>query len=249
VEDAEGFIDAYGFSGHDHVILSEGIHSGWFQYVELRYSAFNRHARQTEEDLQSAPTSLELIEAARKQGMGIINMKPFGGNGMQDILTVIRHEERYLAHGDLLRYCLGSGRVDVVLPGGRTPEEVDECLVAFAEPPLTEAERNRLEAAADRVMEIIGGAYCRACRHCVEDAEGFECSEGIDFIEILTLDSRRRMAEALGANVEPFRAAYAARSVNAADCIQCGGCEERCLYQIPVMEMLQVAHTALGEKR
>jgi len=42
---AEGLIDAYGFSGHDHVVLSESIHSGWFQCVELRYSAFNRHAR------------------------------------------------------------------------------------------------------------------------------------------------------------------------------------------------------------
>jgi len=130
--------------------------------------------------------------------------------------------------------------------GGRTPKEVDECLAAFAGRPLTEAERDRLETGADRVVEIVGGAYCRACRHCLEDAEGFECPEGIDFIEVLTLDSRRRMAEALSANVEPFRAAYTAFSVNAADCIQCGGCEERCLYQIPVMEMLQAAHAALG---
>ena len=167
---------------------------------------------------------------------------------MQDILTAIHHEEAHLAHGDLLRYCLGSGLVDVVIPGGRTPEEVDECLDAFTGPPLTEGERNRLEAAADRVVEIIGGAYCRACRHCVEDAGGFECPEGIDFIEVLTLDSRRRMAQALNADVEPFHAAYVGLSVNAADCIECGGCEERCLYQIPVVDMLQAAHAALGER-
>lgn len=242
---AEGLMDAYGFSGHDHVVLSEAIHSGWFQCIELRYSAFNRHARQTQGNIESAPTTRELLERARKQGMGIINMKPFGGNGMQEILTAIRHEETPLAHGDLLRYCLGSGRVDVVIPGGRTPKEVEECLTAFAESPLTETERHRIEAAADRVVEIIGGDYCRACRHCVEDAGGYECPEGIDFIEILTLDSRRRMGEALSADVRPFRATYAGLSVNAADCIQCGGCEERCLYQIPVMAMLEVAHAAL----
>ena len=244
---AEGLIDLYGFSGHDHVILSEAIRSGWFQCVELRHSAFNRHARQTRQEVRSAPTTLELIEVARRQGMGIVNMKPFGGNGMQDILKAIRHEETHLAHGDLLRYCLGSGRVDVVIPGGRTPEEVEECVAAFVHPPLTEEERHRLEVAADRVVEIIGGDYCRACRHCVEDAEGYECPQGIDFIEILTLDSRRRMAEALSADVEPFRAAYAALPVSAGDCVQCGGCEERCLYQIPVMEMLQAAHVALGD--
>jgi predicted aldo/keto reductase-like oxidoreductase len=242
---AEGIIDLYGFSGHDHGVLHEGIHSGWFQCVELRYSAFQRHARQTRGDTGSAPTALELIEEARKQGLGIINMKPFGGNSMQDILSAIHHESAYLAHGDLLRYCLGSGRVDMVIPGARTPEEVEECLRASAEPPLTEVERDRLERAADRVVEIIGGNYCRACRHCVEDAGGFECPQGIDFIEILVLDSRRRMAEALSTDAEPFRAAYTALPVNATDCIQCGGCEERCPYQIPVMEMLQDAHIAM----
>ena len=79
----------------------------------------------------------------------------------------------------------------------------------------------------------------------MEDAGGFQCPQGIDFIEILVLDSRRRMAEALSTDIDPFRAAYAALPVNATDCIQCGGCEERCPYQIPVMEMLQDTHIVL----
>jgi len=242
----KGLIDVYGFSGHDHVVLKEAIESGWFECVEARYNAFNPSARQTEGEVRpEVPTTLELLQAARARRMGVINMKPFGGNGMQPVLKMVAPREVGLTHSALLRYCLSSDLVDVIIPGARTPAEMDECLAGFQAGPLGEAARKDLEKAATAVNEMIGEGYCRACRHCLDDAEGYACPQGIDFIEILTLDARHKVGEALGLDVSPLRAAYAALPVQADQCEECGGCQERCLYQIPVVSLLAEAHSRL----
>jgi predicted aldo/keto reductase-like oxidoreductase len=243
---AEGLIDGYGFSGHDHRVLKEAIESGWFECVEARYNAFNRSGRQTAGEVTpEVPATAELLQAARSRRMGVINMKPFGGNGMQPVLKMVATREVGLTHSALLRYGLASEWVDVIIPGARTPAEVDVCVAGFQAGPLEEAARRELEAAADAVNRMIGGPYCRACRHCLDDADGYACPQGVDFIEILTLDARRKVGEALGLDVSSLRAAYAALPVQADDCEECGGCQERCLYQIPVVSMLAEAHTHL----
>jgi len=243
---AEGLIDAYGFSGHDHVVLQEAIASGWFECVETRYNVFNRNSRQTAGEVTpEVPTALQLLQAARERGMGIINMKPYGGNGMQPVLKMVASREVGLTPQALLRYCLASDNVDVVIPGARTPAEIEETVAGFHAGPLETTARQALEKAADAVTQMIGEDYCRACRHCLDDAGGYACPQGIDFIEILTLESRRKVAQALGLDVTPLQAAYAALSVKAEACEDCGGCQERCLYQLPIASMLAQAHVHL----
>lgn len=243
---AKGLIDRYGFSGHDHVVLQEAIASGWFECVETRYNVFNRSSRQTAGEVTSeVPTALELLQAARDQGMGVINMKPYGGNGMQPVLKMAAAREVGLTHPALLRYCLASEAIDVIIPGARTPAEIDESLAGFHGGPLGKNAREELEKAADAVTQMIGEDYCRACRHCLDDAEGFACPQGIDFIEILTLESRRKVSQALGLEVAPLKSAYAALPVKGEACEECGGCQERCLYQLPIVAMLAQAHTHL----
>lgn len=243
---AEGLIDAYGFSGHDHAVLHEAIASGWFECIETRYNAFNRDSRQTAGEVTpEVPTARQLLRAARERGMGVINMKPYGGNGMQPVLKMMASREVGLTHQALLRYCLAEKGVDVVIPGARTPAEIDVCLAGFHAGPLEAMARQALEKAADAVTQMIGEDYCRACRHCLDDADGYACPQGIDFIEILTLESRRKVAQALGLEIASLQAAYAALPVKGDECEACGGCQERCLYQLPVPSMLAEAHAHL----
>ena len=243
---AQGLIDYIGFSGHDQEVMAEVIRSGLFEVVEMRYNVFDRDARHTAvAGRSSRRTSRQLLELARQQGMGIVNMKPFGGNGMQPLLRVITAEAVMVQYQRMLRYCLAEPALSTVIPGAATEEQARECYDAALEGPLPEDEQRALEEQADRIIKVIGSDYCRGCRHCLDDAPGFECPNSVPFDEILILDSRRKVAAAAGLSLDHLKALYRRLPVDASVCDRCGQCRARCIYDIPIEDMLQAAHREL----
>jgi len=243
----QGLIDHIGFSGHDQEVMEEVIRSGLFEVVEMRYNVFDRGARQTAVAGRSSRlTSRQLLDLAYQQGMGIVNMKPFGGNGMQPLLRVLTAEEVMVQYQRMLRYCLAEPKLSVVIPGAVTEGQARECYQAALEGPLPEAEQRALEGQADRIIELVGQDYCRGCRHCLDDAPEFQCPNGIPFDEILMLESRRKVARAAGVSVEHLRELYARLPVGASACERCGQCQDRCIYDIPIMDMVESAHRELS---
>jgi len=242
-----GLIDHIGFSGHDQEVMAEVIRSGLFEVVEMRYNVFDREARQTAVAGQSSRfTSRQVLDLAYQRGMGIVNMKPFGGNGMQPLLRVITAEEVMVQYRRMLRYCLAEPKLSVVIPGAVTEEQARECYQAALEGPLPEAEQRLLEEQADGIIEVVGSDYCRGCRHCLDDAPEFECPNAIPFDEILVLESRRKVAQAVGVSVDHLKELYGQLPVDASACDRCGQCQDRCIYDIPIVDMLESAHRELG---
>jgi len=161
----------------------------------------------------------ELFPLARKENIGIIVMKPLGGGQIDN--------------PDLaLRYILGRD-ITTAIPGMDEVRHVEENLAALKNyRPLTAAEQAEL----DRLVKEIGAKFCRRCGYCLP------CTAGIDipttFIFHLQY-TRYGMKTAI-----PGR--YAGLPAKASECTQCGVCEQRCPYDIPIRERMKQVAADLG---
>lgn len=163
----------------------------------------------------------KLIERCAKAGKGFIDMKPLAGGAIED--------------GRLaLRYVLSNPNVTVAIPGMAAIEEL-EGNVKGAEniAPLTEEE----EAACQKVRDALGTQFCRRCNYCAP------CTVGISIPNVFLFQGylNRYGLENWG------RERYATLSVKAGACVQCGACETRCPYNLPIRNMMKKAAEDFGE--
>jgi len=155
----------------------------------------------------------ELMEQCRAKNIGFINMKSLAGGAIEDARLA-------------LRFAASNPNVTVVLPGMYTPEEVARNVEAMADKsPLTEEELARAEA----VRKALGTNFCRRCNYCAP------CTSGINIPNAFTYHSylsRYGLADWA-------KSRYNAMSAKAGDCVECGACETRCPYHLPIREMLK----------
>ena len=166
------------------------------------------------------PKPLErLFPLAKEMDIGRIVMKPLGGGQI---------EHKVLA----LRYILAQD-ITVAIPGMDHPDHVKENLSA-AEPfvPLSAEEK----AVLDQEVAELGKSFCRRCGYCLP------CAQGIDIPAtfIVYLQYSRYGMKTAGAMK------YAALPAKASACIQCGICETRCPYDLPIRERLKQIAREMG---
>ena len=163
----------------------------------------------------------ELIARCAKAGKAFIDMKPLAGGAIED--------------GRLaLRYVLSNPDVTVAIPGMAAPEELEQN-VRGAEnvAPLTPEE----EEACRKVRDALGTQFCRRCNYCAP------CSVGIQIPNVFLFQgylNRYGLADW-------GRGRYATLPVKASACVQCGACEPRCPYNLPIREMMKKAARDFGE--
>ena len=155
----------------------------------------------------------ELMERAKARNVGFINMKSLAGGAIEDAKLAIR-------------FAAANPNVSVVLPGMYAPEEVAENVAAAADSsPLTVEELERVEA----MRRALGSSFCRRCGYCAPCTAGIDIPNQFVFHGYL---SRYGLADWA-------KARYGALSAHASDCMECGACEGRCPYQLPIREMLK----------
>ena len=154
----------------------------------------------------------DVLAAARARGIGTIAMKPLAGGNLEDWTLA-------------LRFIAASGVCDISIPGMGSPEEVERnAAAAEALSPLTEEELARCES----IRKELGTRFCRRCGYCAP------CSNGIDIPVTFTLANyARKYGLADWAKVR-----YDAMTYHAGSCVQCGACETRCPYNLPIRDML-----------
>ena len=82
----------------------------------------------------------------------------------------------------------------------------------------------------------LGQNFCRRCNYCAP------CTAGIDIPSVFLFQGYlRRYGLADWA-----RASYATLKAAAGDCVQCGACETRCPYQLPIRRMMADAAADFG---
>ncbi len=161
----------------------------------------------------------ELFPLARSLDVGIIVMKPLGGGLLQNT--------------DLaLRFVLEQAGV-VAIPGMDQVEHIEENLAPTKNfKPLNQEETARLAAEA----EVLGSNFCRRCGYCMP------CVAGIDIPQMFIFHLQYTRYDLKTAIPERYQGA----KVKASACVECGECEARCPYNLPIRERMKQVAKDLG---
>jgi aryl-alcohol dehydrogenase-like predicted oxidoreductase len=164
----------------------------------------------------------ELVPLAKKHDVGFIAMKPFAGGRIKHANLAIKY---------LLQF-----ENAVPDPGIEKVEEIEEIvgIVNSGAWELTEREWQEIE----EIHARVGTRFCRQCGYCMPCPQGVHIA-GAMYLSILW-------------ELWPpdwfFSWGYVNNAVESArNCVQCGECEEKCPYQLPIREMI-VENTAFYER-
>jgi len=163
----------------------------------------------------------ELIRICARKNIGFVCMKPLAGGAIEDAPVA-------------MRFIAGNPDVTVVIPGMAAEEEITQNLEAIANTaPLTAEEQEKVA----QIRSFLGTNFCRRCNYCAP------CTAGIQIPMIFLIEgyfSRYNLKDwAL--------ARYKATEKKASACIECGVCEERCPYNLPIRQMMKKAQEVFGE--
>ncbi|HWR41846.1 aldo/keto reductase [Sporomusa sp.] len=161
----------------------------------------------------------ELFPLAKSLDVGVIVMKPLGGGLIDHVDLALRF---VLQHDDV-----------VAIPGMDRVEHIEQNLAPTKDfTPLNAEETAKLTAEA----EALGSNFCRRCGYCTPCVVGIE----IPAMFILHLQyTRYDMKTAI-----PER--YKGLKVKASECVECGECEARCPYNLPIRERMKKVAQDLG---
>lgn len=153
----------------------------------------------------------ELHPLARKQGLGILAMKPFGGGLIDDAQVAFRYLRQF---------------PDIIpLVGCDTVARVDQVADFY--------DRENVVTPADlavmaRYRTELGQKFCRRCEYCQPCAQGVKITPAMLYGIV---------AHRMGPAKAAVFAAAAMETVR--NCIECAECAARCPYSLPIPEMLK----------
>ena len=155
----------------------------------------------------------ELMAKAKEKNIGFIDMKPMAGGAIEDPNLAIR-------------FICANPNVSVVIPGMYSVEEVAQNAAAAENTaPFTAEEISAIE----KIRSELGTTFCRRCGYCAP------CSVGINIPNMFVFHgylSRYGLQDWA-------KDRYAAMPAKAGNCVECGICETRCPYQLPIRSMLK----------
>lgn len=162
----------------------------------------------------------DLVQRCAGQNVGFIAMKPLAGGAIEDASLA-------------MRYLVSDPAVTVVIPGMAEPKEAEQNLSAAADTsPLTADEQTRIQA----IRDTLGTQFCRRCNYCAP------CTVGINIPSVFLFQGyldRYGLADWA-------RGRYETLPVKASACVECGACETRCPYSLPIRQMLKDAARKFG---
>ena len=164
----------------------------------------------------------DLLPLCRKVNVGTVIMKPFGGGAFSDARIA-------------LRFLLRNDDVDVIIPGMMSIAEVDENVALGLGPySLSKEEQDLIE----RDRRELGNQFCRACNYCQP------CPQEIPISMVLrweTFEKRMGWSDRLGNRLMEV-------ADKADTCIECGDCEPKCPYQLPIRELLSAKTESIRKR-
>ncbi len=197
-------------------VLNEGI----FEGVLLGYNALNFPYRQT------------AVDEAGKRKLAVVTMNPLSGG------LIPRNPERFSflksgAASDVvsgaLHFNLSQPAISTALVGIACKEEIDAAVAAASSfVPYTEEQQAALKG---HIKDAFAG-LCTGCGYCLP------CPAGIPIPKFLDSYNQKLLSGDQEAILNRFRMHWGIKAEQAADCIRCGACEERCTQHLPIIERL-----------
>ena len=153
----------------------------------------------------------QLLPLARKHNVGFIAMKPLAGGMLSNITIAFKY---LLQFPDI-----------VAIPGIEKVPEIEEIVQVFkGSREITQTEQLEMQ----RLRKELGTKFCHRCDYCQP------CNNEIQISNVLTINSfaKRLPADRL------FSGWLVGAMEKASNCTECGECEERCPYHLPIREMI-----------
>lgn len=163
----------------------------------------------------------ELIAACAERNIGFICMKPLAGGAIDDAELAMRFIAR-------------NPNVTVTIPGMAEISELEQNVAAYCDDrPLTEQELEKIQ----QIRDQLGTNFCRRCNYCAP------CSAGIGISNVFVAEGyfSRYGLQDYG------KSKYEMSGAPASSCVDCGLCEQRCPYHLPIRQMLKRVVTIFGK--
>lgn len=196
----KGMIRHIGITNHRLHVAKEAIESGLYETLQFPFCYLA-----TEKDL-------EIVDACKKAGMGLIAMKALSGGLITNSAA---------AYAFLAQY-------DHVLPiwGVQREEELDEFLSYIENPPtMTEA----LKAIIEKDRTELLGDFCRGCGYCMP------CPVGIEINNSARMSLMIRRAPSAAQLTEEWQR----KMLLIEKCLHCNQCKVKCPYGLDTPVLLQ----------
>jgi len=154
----------------------------------------------------------QLFPLATQNQVGIIGMKPLGGG--------------LLERADLCFRFLQQHPYVVPIPGIRSKKEIEEIVELYRNPqqPLSDSDLKAIET----IRSDVGEKFCHRCEYCMP------CPQGVQISSVLML---RPAAKRL--SCENVKGWLGAAMETVEHCIECGECEQKCPYNLPISDLLK----------
>ncbi|CEO14044.1 aldo/keto reductase [Paraclostridium sordellii] len=154
----------------------------------------------------------EIFREAHKRNIGIIVMKPLAGGAINNAKLAIK-------------YILSKEYIDVAIPGMDSVNQVLENISVLENLDIDKEDELKIED----IRNQLGNRFCRRCEYCMP------CPVGINIPMNFLLEgyySRYNLKEW-------SKERYNSLDIKASDCVECGKCESKCPYDLPIREMLK----------
>jgi predicted aldo/keto reductase-like oxidoreductase len=153
----------------------------------------------------------ELFPFACQHNVGIIGMKPLGGG--------------LLESADLCFGFLQQHPYVVPIPGIRAKKEADQITALYRHPqPLSRSDLKKMQ----KIQSVLGEKFCHRCEYCMP------CEQGVQIPSVLIFPAAAKRLSPEGVS------AWLGKAMESvAECIECGQCEEKCPYNLPIADLLK----------
>lgn len=229
---SQGLVDFIGITGHKPRVLIEAIKTNEFDTILVPLNVITRQALE------------ELIPTAKDYDVGIAIMKPLSAKTSKlitclyqpslsllsdepELKALLGQDTRSMVH-NALRFVLAQD-LSVVVTGFKSVEEVETAAqVGNNYKELTNDEKARFDVQ-------FGKHCCRDCGHCLPCPENIDIAAILRFHTLYTTYNLKNWAIKL----------YNGLEVDVAKCTECGECEPKCPYKLPIVSLLKHAQLDL----
>lgn len=226
---SEGLVDFIGITSHKPRVLMEAIKTNEFDTILVPLNVVTRQALE------------ELIPLAKELDVGVATMKPLSAKTSKLITCLYQPSLSLLSDEPDLKALLGddvpsmvssairfvlSRDVSVTVTGFKSVEEVEVA---------TKVGENYSELTSEEKEHFninFESEHCRDCGLCLP------CPENIDIAAIL----RFSMFSDTYGLTGWAKKLYSGLEFNATECTECGECEPKCPYNLPIISRLKEAH-------
>ncbi len=223
---SKGVIDHVGFTSHDSTEnVIKLMKTGEFESITVHYHILNTRKEKA-------------IEYAKQRNIGVVIMCPIAGGMLarpsEKVRSVIPSNAKSSSSAELaLRFVFSNPNLTAAASGMENLSDLQknvETTENFRS--LTTAERKKILKILDEYQKL-GDEFCTGCSYCMPCPNGVEIRQIFKLVNYEKIYGMHQVALNAYNKIPPENRAHA--------CTECGECEPKCPYKIPIIAQLKEA--------